>query len=191
MKAADLAAQPLRGVVAALRGTAPTPAAGSAAALTLAVAAGLVGKCARKAAGLVPEAGVLCERARSWEDRALGLADEDAETFAAALAARGNGAPADVLSDAAGVPLAVAALGADVAAAAADLAERGKPALRGDALTAALLAEAATRSAVELVCLNLAEAVEGDARTRDAAGLATMAAGARARAQAAVSRCPG
>ena len=68
---------------------------------------------------------------------------------------------------------------AEVAELAADLAARGNPTLRGDAATAALLAEAAARAAANLVAINLAEGME-DERLDRAHGLA-LAAGAAAK----------
>jgi len=50
-----------------------------------------------------------------------------------------------------------------VATLAAELVERGNPNLRGDAVTAALLAEAAVRATANLVEINLGTR-EGDAR---------------------------
>ncbi len=62
------------------------------------------------------------------------------------------------LSAAAQAPLEIAGSRAEVAELAAELARGGRPSLEGDAATAALLAEAATRAAVRLVELNLAAA---------------------------------
>jgi len=58
------------------------------------------------------------------------------------------------LAGAAEVPLRIAAAGARVAAAGARAAAAGNPNLAGDAATAVLLAEAATRAATELVRIN-------------------------------------
>ena len=55
----------------------------------------------------------------------------------------------------------------DVATLAAELAERGNPNLRGDAATAALLAEAAVRATANLVEINLGTR-EGDERLKRA-----------------------
>ena len=59
------------------------------------------------------------------------------------------------LERAAAIPLAIAEVGADVADLAASLAEHGNPAVRGDAVAGALLAEAGTRAAAHLVRINL------------------------------------
>ena len=84
------------------------------------------------------------------------------------------------LSTAANVPLAVGEAAAELAVMAADLAEGGNRNLRGDAVTAALLAEAAARSAATLVAINLR--APDDARISDARHLAETAAAAAGRA---------
>ncbi|MGB9183669.1 MAG: cyclodeaminase/cyclohydrolase family protein, partial [Solirubrobacteraceae bacterium] len=63
----------------------------------------------------------------------------------------------------------------------AGLARRGNPHLTGDAITAVLIAEAACRSAVELVELNL-DGARDDGRRQQAEGLARRAAVARSQA---------
>jgi len=68
----------------------------------------------------------------------------------------------------------VAEIGTDVAAVAAAVAAGGNPAVRGDAITAALLAAAGTRAAAALVRVNLAGA-GGDDRPARAERLATEA----------------
>jgi formiminotetrahydrofolate cyclodeaminase len=73
-----------------------------------------------------------------------------------------------------------------VAALAADVADRGNPAVRGDALAAAQLAAAAAQTAAALVQINLA-GMPDDPRPARAADLAAHAA--RLAAQAA--RLPG
>jgi methenyltetrahydrofolate cyclohydrolase len=64
---------------------------------------------------------------------------------------------AQALSRAADVPMAIVELAAQIAGIAAPLAAVGNPALRGDAVTAALLAQAGARSAATLVTINLAD----------------------------------
>jgi hypothetical protein len=63
------------------------------------------------------------------------------------------------------------------------VAESGNPALRADAVTAALLAAAAAGSAAELVAVNLT-ASAGDSRVLEAAKLAEEAARAAETARA-------
>ncbi|HET7244206.1 MAG TPA: cyclodeaminase/cyclohydrolase family protein, partial [Streptosporangiaceae bacterium] len=90
------------------------------------------------------------------------------------------------LARASEVPLEVAELGDRVAALAADVARRGNPAVRGDALAAAQLAAAAARTAAALVQINLAE-LPDDPRPARAAQLAARAAGLAAQ----TARLPG
>jgi formiminotetrahydrofolate cyclodeaminase len=159
----------------ALAAGTPAPAAGSAAALVLAQAAALCAKAASlsshqltadRAARLVGEA----EQIRS---RAASLIDEDPRAYQAVIeqtrrlggqirgessAARSADGLAAALSAAADVPMQVVELAVPVASIAAVLAESGKPALRGDAISAGLLAQAAARAAAALVRVNLAGA---------------------------------
>ncbi len=88
------------------------------------------------------------------------------------------------LSAAADVPVQIAGLAAEAAALAARLAADGSPALRGDAVSAALLAEAGARSAAMLVGINLA-AAPGDERHARAESLLADAARSARSAQAA------
>jgi formiminotetrahydrofolate cyclodeaminase len=69
----------------------------------------------------------------------------------------------------------VAELGDRVAALAAEIAHRGNPAVRGDALAAARLAAAAAQAASALVRINLA-GMPDDPRATRAARLAAQAA---------------
>jgi formiminotetrahydrofolate cyclodeaminase len=92
----------------------------------------------------------------------------------------------ETLSRAAEVPLRIAETAADVAELGATLAENGNPNLRGDAAGAALLAEAATRVAANLVEINLATT-----ETDDRIGRARqLVQNARAAAERAVSAGP-
>ena len=74
------------------------------------------------------------------------------------------------LSEAATIPMEVVEVAAQTARLAARLAADGNPRLRGDAITAALLAEAGARSAAVLVSINLA-AWPGDQRPARAQAL--------------------
>ncbi|QBI19248.1 hypothetical protein ER308_06630 [Egibacter rhizosphaerae] len=187
----ELASRSVTDVLKAVAGEAPTPAAGSSAALVVGFAASLVSKCARKAVGRIEEAHEILERAEVLRGRAEQLAEADAGSYHGVVAAnRGEGSLADALSAASDTPLAIAEVGAELADAAAELAGRGKPWLRGDAHTAALLAEAGTRAAVMLVHLNLRDAGigprHGDPRGERGRWLAAAAGEARARSGAAV-----
>jgi len=94
---------------------------------------------------------------------ALRLAAEDADAYGAVLAARrlsrDSGARPGLLKAAferaTEVPLAIAAVGAALASLGSVTAAHGNPNLAGDAFTAVILADAATRSAARLVELNV------------------------------------
>lgn len=139
----------------------PTPGGGGAAATTTALAAALVAMAARIArdADGAPE---IAERVDAIRGRALELAVEDAAAYTRVLGAYRlpEGSPGrweqitTALEEASCVPLEIAESAAEVARLAADIAERGKDALLGDAATAAHLAVAAARSAAGLVAIN-------------------------------------
>jgi formiminotetrahydrofolate cyclodeaminase len=172
-----------------LSATTPDPSGGGVAALAVTFAAGLCMMTAGLSARHLPEAPQLADQARKLRDRAAPLAQADAEAYRAVIAALrardaagpGNQRMAAALSQACVVPMEVAGIGAEVAAVAAAIAGGGNPNVRGDAITAALLAAAGSRAAAALVRINLAGA-EGDDRParadRLAAGAARLATGA-------------
>lgn len=148
----------------AARGRAPGG--GSAAAVTVAFAAGLVAMVARgssETAGLAAQALVL-------QDRIAPLAEADAKAWEDALAALDAAATGteegDVdqrdrrlerrLERAAAIPLEIAEIGADVAELAEAVGVSGDPAYRADAVAAAALAAGGARAAAHLVEVNLA-----------------------------------
>jgi formiminotetrahydrofolate cyclodeaminase len=143
----------------------PAPGGGSVAAVTVAMAAGLVVMAARLSPDL-PGCESMADDAERLRQRAAELADADAEAYGAVLStlsATRSSEPAErrdrlrtAFEAAALVPLEVAELGADTARLAALLVEGGNPNLRGDAATGAYLAEAAVRSATALVAINVA-----------------------------------
>lgn len=166
----------LREFLEAMAARTPAPGAGAAAAVTVSVAAALVAM----AAAYSPEAPAgMAERARRLQTRALGLADEDAAAYTAVLDARSSGdeeARRDAWQRALAVPLEIAECGAQIATDALWVTEHGRAALRGDAFTGAVLAEAAVRASARLVELNAAaagfgeeEAARAQALTRDTA----------------------
>ena len=167
----------------ALSATTPDPSGGGVAALAVALAAGLCVMTAGLSARHLPEAPRLAEQARRLRDRAAPLAQADAEAYRAVIAslrARDAAAPgkprmAAALSQASVVPMEVAEIGAELTAVAAAIAAGGNPNVRGDAVTAALLAAAGSRAAAALVRTNLAGA-EADDRPARAQGLAAGAA---------------
>jgi methenyltetrahydrofolate cyclohydrolase len=131
-----------------------TPGGGGAAAVTAALAAGLVAMAARFSATRLPQAGELAVRADELRRRAADLADIDARAYQAVLAAP-PGQRREALLGAAAVPLEISEIGAHVAEMARLVAEAGNPNLRGDAVTGAVLAAASARSAACLVDINV------------------------------------
>jgi len=169
-----------------------TPGGGSAAALVTAIAAGLLAKVARSSRETWPEAAGIAAQAECLRDRATPLAQAVAEQYEAALRARAEGdeqgerrdfALGRAYAKAAEPPLQIVRAANDVAQLAIAVAESGNPALRADAVTAALLAAAAAGSAAELVAVNLT-ASAGDSRVLEAAKLAEEAARAAETARA-------
>ena len=139
----------------------PVPAAGSAAALVVAMAAGLVGKAARRSQESWPEAAGAAAQAHSLRLRAAPLAVSDARVYSEALdrLARREGADhllGAALEEAAQVPLLIARAAADVAELAREVTYRCDPALRPDVVAAGMLAAAAADAAAHLVEVNLA-----------------------------------
>jgi formiminotetrahydrofolate cyclodeaminase len=74
------------------------------------------------------------------------------------------------------VPLVIAETGAEVAKVAALLAEEGNPNLRGDVITAVVLADAGVRAAAALVEINLSAGNVDDDRIQRARELVSAAA---------------
>jgi formiminotetrahydrofolate cyclodeaminase len=175
----------VRGFLDQLAARTPTPGGGGAAAVTGAMAAGLVAMAARFSARQLPEAGDLADQADRLRYMASQLADMDARAYTDVLATRGPERK-EALLGAAMIPLEIAAIGARVAQMAAQVAEAGNPNLRGDAVTGALLAAASARSAGGLVDINVRlggldpelsrRAARAVADAGDAAERATMSA---------------
>jgi formiminotetrahydrofolate cyclodeaminase len=143
----------------------PAPAGGSAAAVSVALAAALCEMVAR-----VSREGELAADARRLREGVSALAQADAEGYRGVLEARrlSPGTPeraeaiSAALSAASAVPIQVVEAGVEVTGLAARLAEKGNQNLRGDAETAALLAAAGARAAGRLVAINLAGAPDDD-----------------------------
>ena len=155
--------------------SAPTPGAGPSAAWTCALAAALVEMvCAVALRKDPPDPGATERRhARAVElrRRAGELADADGAAYTEVLAVLqrraepGHGRRLrDALSNAADPPAALAAVAAEVARLAADSAEEARGGVRGEAITAAVLAEAVVRVCHSIVELNLAGATEDPRR---------------------------
>jgi formiminotetrahydrofolate cyclodeaminase len=155
---------PLRQFLDRMAAEEPTPAGGSAAAIAVAMASALIAKVAKVSTDW-PDARAVVAQAERLSRRIAPLAQSDAEAYEEALAALHlpdelepevrSMALGQVLSRAAEIPLVIAEAGADVACLAAEVADRGAPDRRGDAIAAALIAEAAARAAANLVAVNL------------------------------------
>ena len=146
--------EPVRGFLDQLAARTPTPGGGGAAAVTGAMAAGLVAMAARFSATRLPEAGELADQAdelrlhggpagRGGRPGLRGRVGRSRARASGGAAGRGH------------VPLEIAAIGARVAGLAVRVAEAGNPNLRGDAVTGAVLAAASARSAASLVDINV------------------------------------
>jgi formiminotetrahydrofolate cyclodeaminase len=192
--AGDLLDAPLRDVLDTLAGEGPAPGGGSAAALVVAMAAGLVTMVARRSKDHWPEAGGAIGQAESFRARVAPLAQADAEAYGAALTLLRGRDDLEaryrdqklraVLEQAAEIPLQIAEAGSDLAELAALLVEHGNPEVRADAAVASVLAEAGTRAAAKLVEINLG-ATDDDPRVRRVRVLVTVAGEAVERALAA------
>jgi methenyltetrahydrofolate cyclohydrolase len=142
------------------------PGGGSASALVVALAAGLCAMAARFSDRQLATSVEVAEAADALAARALELAEEDSRAYSAVLAARrlpqgpDGGADRERFIEAAveravAVPLEIAETGAEVARLAVQVASEGNPNVRGDALTAEVLAQAATTAARALAQMNL------------------------------------
>jgi methenyltetrahydrofolate cyclohydrolase len=164
-------------VLDAIASEAATPAGGSASAIVVAIAAGLVAKVARSSRGDWPDAAGVVAQAEALRERAAELAPIDADVYERAVAVlrdssekdpeRRDAAIARALGEAADVPLRIASLASDVAVLGELAAACGNQALKAEAVAGTVLAEAGARAAAHLVAVNLATLPE-DQRTLDA-----------------------
>ena len=164
----------------------PAPGGGASAAVAVALAAALTGMAARFSMEHLADAETMAGKAEELRSRVMPLAQADAAAYGRVLDAYRT--PHDdeggrrrrireALSEAADVPLSIAEVGAEVAGDAARLAEVGNPNLRGDAVTATVLAGAGVRAAATLVEINIsAGGADDDRLSRVDQLLATTAA---------------
>lgn len=186
MGALDLSVRELLDAVAS---EAPTPGGGAIAALTGALAAGLLEMASRSSAEWEMR-GAVAAQAKVLRERLTELGPRNDEVYEHALAAlelpravgpdAANAVLGPSLERAAAFPLAIAEAASNVAELAAVVAEEGSPSVRGDAAAAAMLALGATRAAAHLVEINLG-VLEHDERLLRATRLAADAAAASAR----------
>jgi methenyltetrahydrofolate cyclohydrolase len=170
------------------------PGGGSAAAVTVAMAAGLVVMVAQASKDYWAEAGGAIGQAETFRARVTPLAQADAEAFRDALTILRRREEVseryrdqtlrDALERSAEIPVRIAEAGADLACLAALLVENGNPEVRADAVVACVLAEGGARAAATLVETNLG-ATQDDARVRHVKSLVEVAADASKRALAA------
>jgi formiminotetrahydrofolate cyclodeaminase len=168
------------------------PAGASAAAIIVAMAAGVIQMTALVSRSRWDEAGETAARAEALRARVAPLAQADSDAYTEAMAAiraSRSAAPEDrdraigeALARAADTPLRIALAAAEVAELAAMTAEACGPDLRADAVAAALYADAAARATARMVEVNLARTA-GDPRMAEARGAAERAGVASRRAQ--------
>jgi formiminotetrahydrofolate cyclodeaminase len=168
----DYSEEPLGRFLDMVAAREPAPGGGASAAVAVALAAALTGMAARFSADHLADAETIAGKAEELRSRVMPLARADAAAYARVLDAYRT--PRDeegrrrkirgALSEAADVPLSIAEIGAEVAGNAARLAEEGNPNLRGDALTAAVLAGAGVRAAATLVDINVSSGGADDDR---------------------------
>ena len=164
----------------------PAPGGGASAAVTVALAAALTSMAARFSTDHLTDAETIADKAEELRSRVMPLARADAAAYGRVLDAYRTPRHdeearrrkiREALSEAADVPLSIAEIGAEVAGNAARLTEEGNPNLRGDAVTAAALAEAGVRAAATLVEINVcAGGADGDRLSRANQLLAATAA---------------
>src|SRR4051794_15619057 len=173
------------------------PGAGFSAAVTVAMAAGLVTMTARRSLETWPEGAGAAAQAERLRKRVIPLAQQNVAAYRRAVGLLdGAGAvPAGSSRDhelagslelAAHIPLQIGEAAADVAALAADVAEYGEASVRADAASAGSLALAGARAAAILVEVNLTT-TPGDDRVARARELVADAEEAAARALAEVA----
>jgi methenyltetrahydrofolate cyclohydrolase len=190
--ASTLAAAPLTELLARVATPSPAPGAGPAAAWTAALAAALlemvIANELRREPGNAPGAQRRCDRALALRRRVLLLADTDVAAYRTVLEVRREGDVAghaarlhEALSAAADPPLAIAEIAAEIARMASEAARRVRGGVRGEAIAAVALGEAAVAASAALVELNLGGNI-ADPRLARIRALAAEAAGERARA---------
>lgn len=183
----------LRALLEDLAAAREAPGSGSAMAVTLALAAATAQMAARVSVETWNDATGAAAQAELMRERALALADGDAEAYRRALEARTSLADdkperrdwalGRAVAAAAEPPLELGRIAADLSELCREAAEKVEPRVRPDVVAAAALAAAVARGARDLVAANLT-AGPGDQRVAEADELAAAAAEAAASAQA-------
>ncbi|HMJ02118.1 MAG TPA: cyclodeaminase/cyclohydrolase family protein [Conexibacter sp.] len=164
---ADLSKQPLEDFLASVADATPAPGGGSSAGVAAALAAALVEMAAAlpssraggATGGNAPAGGAspsrAAEQAGALRARALRLAQEELTSYAPVLKARDERERSLALAAASEPPAQIAETAAEVAELGAEVALSASAAVRGDALTGVVLAEAAASAAFRLVEINV------------------------------------
>lgn len=183
METTPFGSEPLEVFLERMASAGPAPGGGTAAAVTAAMAAGLVAMAARLSTGQVNDADGIAAAADALWRRALALADDDAAAYGRVLAVYRRSRHDDpdgrrreittALEGATAVPLDVADVAAQATLLGALLAETGNPNLEGDARAAVELGRAAARAAARLVEINTRQGqLDGNWNERAAAAVA-------------------
>jgi formiminotetrahydrofolate cyclodeaminase len=146
----NLPNQPLRRFLDAVAEATPAPGGGSSAAVTAALAGALVEMAARLASE-----DHAADRVGELRGRALRLAEEELSSYAPVFEARDDHERELALAAASEPPAQIAETAAEVAELGAEVAASASEAVRGDALTGVVLAEAAASAAFRLVEINV------------------------------------
>jgi methenyltetrahydrofolate cyclohydrolase len=128
----------------------PAPGGGSTAGVTVALAAALV----EMSAGIAGDSEAISSAA-ALRHRALVLAEQELSSYAPVLEARTPGEREAALAAASEPPARIAQTAAEVAELGVEVASSASAAVRGDALTGVVLAEAAASAAFRLVEINV------------------------------------
>jgi formiminotetrahydrofolate cyclodeaminase len=148
----------------------PAPGGGTSSAVTVALAAALVEMSAR----IADDSGDSADRAAEIRADALRLAEQELTSYAPVLEAKTPADRTTALDGASEPPAQIAEAAADVAELGVTVAGSASPAVRGDALTGVILAEAAAAAAARLVETNITSGPVFD-RARAAAERASKA----------------
>ena len=186
-KRQPLGALALDDVLGLLAAPAPTPAGGSAAALTAAIASSLVVMVGRGSPAW-PEGDAVAGRASALRARLTSLAEEDVVSLSALLDFLRDtrdvdeGGLSSALVEASRPALSIVEAAAEIAELAADAEMNGKPIMRADAAVALVLATAASGSALQIVETNLRAPRAGELKDAESSMLLQRARTAAKRA---------